>query len=406
VLQDLRHVAVHPIFEHVVKKEWENGALAVISTLPIKTRYPGFGQYVRYGIDVSMVTIPAFELTLTEANYLLNLSDYNYTIIVNITNNDFNYWQEVLGSNAAMVPFSLILGLVTFCCTVVAFTKLVITIHNTDCSLSLGKFVLVLEVIGNLIRLIYVTVDPIFSRTTMNFVTGQIFITLSTPFTLSSTLLISLYWREVTLRSNVTAINFLKKFRWLFWGIFLPMLVMQITTSTLNAIGFPISVMVVIIGAVYVIISVSVTILFIFGGLKVLESLNRFASPNKKARKLVTTTKRLMFSSIFQVSFALLVIIGAVGGAFWTNPWSFYTLWFLIFLTLSGVSLTQILAFRITSRHRGSHANGVIHSSELSTSNTTPPTNRTESKYHNYSNCYYEQTKNSKQATYRAFFII
>jgi len=67
---------------------------------------------------------------------------------------------------------------------------------------------------------------------------------------------------------------------------------------------------------------------------------------SERSMATAVTTKRLMTSAIFQMVLIVIVVIGGVTPAMYINPWAFYFIWFIGYLSLYGISLTQILAFR------------------------------------------------------------
>jgi len=360
VLQDIRVTQRGVLQETLAIQSMQEGALAVITATRLPTKYPGNGAFVITGQDISHVTIPAFEMLKTDTLYLLNLTDYG-SVVVNLTANDPNFWLKVIGDNGVMVPFSIILGSIGLVCLSLASYKLIklFTIPGSS-SRMLVKTVLVFDIIGNLVRFVYVTIDPFSCRLLFNFLSTQILVTLSIPFTLASTLLISLYWAEVTSKNNVLVLDFLQRFKWVFWGLFIPMIAIELTTSTLRGSGYPFFIWQVVDGAMYICVSIFVTVLFLYGGMKVLNTFKKM--PNERSTSTAKTTKRLMMSSIFQIVLILMLIIGGVTPALYINPWSFYFIWFIGFLTLYGISLTQILAFRLPTPE--------INSSKLSTEDT------------------------------------
>jgi len=290
----------------------------------------------------------------------LNLTDYG-SVVVNLTANDPNFWLKVIGDNGVMVPFSIILGSIGLVCLSLASYKLIklFTIPGSS-SRMLVKTVLVFDIIGNLVRFVYVTIDPFSCRLLFNFLSTQILVTLSIPFTKKNKQKISLYWADVTSKNNVLVLDFLQRFKWVFWGLCIPMIAIELTTSTLRGSGYPFFIWQVVDGAMYICVSIFVTVLFLYGGMKVLNTFKKM--PNERSTSTAKTTKRLMMSSIFQIVLILMLIIGGVTPALYINPWSFYFIWFIGFLTLYGISLTQILAFRLPTPE--------INSSKLSTEDT------------------------------------
>jgi len=372
VLQDIRVIHRGVDQEYLATQAMEEGGIALITALKLPTNLPGFGEYVRTGVSVSMITIPAFEMSQTDTLFVLNLTDYG-PVIVNVTNNDHNYWSQVLGNQGFMVSFSVILGSIGLVCISLASYKLALLfLHYGVRSRLLVSTVLIFDLIGNLVRFVYVSVDPLFSRAIYYFLGGQILITLSIPFTLASTLLISLYWREVTVRNNVRVLNFLLKLRWPFWGLVVPMLAIELTTSTLRGLGYPFFTVQLIDGAMYLIVSIFVTVLFLYGGTRVLKALHMLPS-STRTKKISKTTKRLMMSAIFQIIFILMIIIGGITPAMYINGYSFYFIWFIAFLTLYGISFSQIIAFRVPGKPR-------TRSTRTSTNSNGELSNRSSSK--------------------------
>jgi len=74
---------------------------------------------------------------------------------------------------------------------------------------------------------------------------------------------------------------------------------------------------------------------------------------DNQTKKTASTTKRLMISSIFQIAFIIVIIIGGVTPTMFINGYSFYLVWFILYLILDAISITQIIAFRIPSKPKG-----------------------------------------------------
>jgi hypothetical protein len=83
--------------------------------------------------------------------------------------------------------------------------------HDGRVRLSVAQMICIVETIGLLIRIVYLSVDPLGSRKIVPYRGSEILITLSFPFGIASNLLILFYWQELLSKRNMKVSPFLKR---------------------------------------------------------------------------------------------------------------------------------------------------------------------------------------------------
>jgi hypothetical protein len=96
-------------------------------------------------------------------------------------------------SSGWMIGFSVVIGAFSTFVFVYSFAKL-LTFIRYKTPRNVGFLLLVLITIGNLIRTIYVVVDPVISRKTISNPAASIMLTVHLPFSVVSTLAVTMCW--------------------------------------------------------------------------------------------------------------------------------------------------------------------------------------------------------------------
>merc|ERR1711991_650273 len=150
-------------------------------------------------------------------------------------------------------------------------------------------WILLPELVSNILRLIYFAVDPVFFHTYFDVVTGNIFLDITLPISLFTSLLIGFHWFCIYQQSN-QAMS--KKASDLLIKIRIPALVvtgflflLQIVASVLRAIrvvDINLSLVSIILVNAFTLI---VAVIFIFAGAKILNTLNQTAVKRERRKE-------------------------------------------------------------------------------------------------------------------------
>jgi len=132
------------------------------------------------------------------------------TVAVEINGWTTNPW-DILQSPGFIVWDVLLLAMhvAALVYTLVKFGLLVR--HDGRVRLSVAQMICIVETIGLLIRIVYLSVDPLGSRKIVPYRGSEILITLSFPFGIASNLLILFYWQELLSKRNMKVSPFLKR---------------------------------------------------------------------------------------------------------------------------------------------------------------------------------------------------
>eukprot|EP01124_Arcella_intermedia_P014144 TRINITY_DN20531_c0_g2_i1.p1 TRINITY_DN20531_c0_g2~~TRINITY_DN20531_c0_g2_i1.p1 ORF type:complete len:442 (+),score=52.91 TRINITY_DN20531_c0_g2_i1:35-1327(+) len=162
-------------------------ALAIIQA-PIYVNYPGRDYF--YYLDPPLVS-PVVELIKDDYSYLTKLaSRSNWTLIVNVTPEGENQWIKAFSSPQWLFAQCLV--------SLLSLIGMVGSIYCLYCAkkeyIELSHVILCLEFISNTIRLIWWSVDPVFSRLKFPYLLGNILETVTVPFTVSTSLMVAMFW--------------------------------------------------------------------------------------------------------------------------------------------------------------------------------------------------------------------
>jgi hypothetical protein len=119
--------------------------------------------------------------------------DNNNTVIVEMNFDGYNAWEDVYAT-AAYPIYSAILGAYALAVAILAIYKLHTYRRVFGFQTSIPQVCLWIEIFGNLERMVYHGIDPLWSRRFYPLPAGHILLTLSLPVFVTTSLLITLYW--------------------------------------------------------------------------------------------------------------------------------------------------------------------------------------------------------------------
>jgi hypothetical protein len=225
-----------------IRSQQSRGALGVIIGDGKIPRPPGSASFVLDGTSLDDVYLSAWHISNANLTKLAGILA-NGSFVINATVDPFgeNPW---LAWNETFMPFfSVFLGL--FSAFLIAFSaaSLVFKIQSHGTRQKLPIICLVLIICGNILRLLYVAVDPIFSRQIYPFSATHALWTLSQPFTLTVTILITFYWHDIIHGLSLNVNQLVGRFKVPFFIVIGLLFFSEISFGILRAVAslYPIS---------------------------------------------------------------------------------------------------------------------------------------------------------------------
>jgi hypothetical protein len=339
----------------------EKNPLAIISvqsSSPVDM--PGLASYAWDGTDATEVMLRTLQISYPSALKLYEYLNTYPEVIVKIVSNERNLWTEVFTSPMITV-FRVILSVMNGLPLLLAAKKLYLFVTRKGCERNIPQLVLIFEIVANTLRIIAVTVDPIQSQRIFPYLLNQVLFTVSWPFSLMATLLITFYWHELIGKTNVNLNNFLAKMKIPFWCTFGVLLVVEVLSGVVRGAGFSISIFKIIVGTLYIVLDGAIAIFFLVTGVRLVKALKKMANVatnmENRVRRLKETTQLIYLSSVIMIIWAIGTAIGGLSPWFWI-PWGFYCLWFLGFFLFGFYSLLQIMAIHPPKPPSGPRSTG------------------------------------------------
>lgn len=223
--------------------------------------------------------------------------------------------------------------------------------------------VLILETIGGLLRVIYWVVDPLGSRGIWSDPARDVWHTISFPFGIAATLMLTLYWHETVSRSSL-------KFSWSIERLKIPSYILvaivflvELVIDILLLTRTPVNNLPIINSVTYVIIAFGLAVFFIITAARVLFQLVNLSSfktasmsesksskPTKLSRKLEQlgpVAIKLMITAFCWLCIVATGIVATTDGFDALIPTYFCGVWFSIHYFMSFKALSTVLALRV-----------------------------------------------------------
>jgi len=270
----------------------------------------------------------------------------NLTLLITITSGDTNAWGEVYESLFFTLLFRVTLPIFSLCCFYFAVRRYTGYLRAKGSKLAL--VCLLIEAITNLVRAVYCIIDPIFSQGILPWQVSRMLVGITVPWSLSTSLLIGLFWAESL--DRVRAMDFLSRFKVHFIVLLVLFILLELFASVLSSfmlVFFRIPMIKA--GAVLgVCMQLVVAFFFIVFGFKVLkmlsEDLEMIASDIERRRsRLKKMTRRILGSGIGMIMFASASV--CLGTPLIQTPYGFVLLMFFMYSGLQITSVFQIFAF-------------------------------------------------------------
>jgi hypothetical protein len=301
----------------------------------------------------------------------------NGTTITGILTPGDNVWADVNNSGWT-IAWQVVLASCSLVNIIVALSRLIFfTIHSkTFQSYLLPKVVTSLTLIANVIRLIFVAVDPLGMRRVRSFYCEHVFRTLSLDFTAACVVIIIFYWNEqlTYVQMNVT---FVRKLQVPLIVAIVLIFALEATAQIIRAELPLFSLASIINGIPYLLMATPLAIFYIVTASRVLRA-------TKKSKKLTTTKpKRIRTLALMMLLAGILGILLVLTTALLLNP-NFlipvaqYTLFFLIYFLADCLDFVQVIVFRPTTKENASSSS--LQNKPTQTSNMSPLSMERQSK--------------------------
>jgi hypothetical protein len=291
--------------EAQVKDLADKGASAVI--FQSVSGVLGFTNLLRQGKNIALV-LPSFEVHPDDFNKLAANLEANITLSNIVINPQLNLWVGTL-SGPGLYVMQIVLGVISAVLIIFGAIKFRAVLQwFNGCRLSITHVLIWLEIIANFLRLLML-VDPlgfrIYSWNVQNAIS-----TLHVPFSVSSALLVTLYWHESLQLYSLKINPFLRKMFWPFIVITLLALaleagaiVVRITVKNLFGTSF------IVVYSYYLFILTGVIIFYSLTASRIL----RYMTKSEKMGKIWQRRKRATVLMIVGGSGLVLSILGTLG---------------------------------------------------------------------------------------------
>jgi hypothetical protein len=286
------------------------------------SRFPGILENLRDGSDISEINIPVWDAAYKDIekiiNYMQSDTD-NITVIIEVGFEDPNPWMEAFNSGAFPV-ISAFLGGYALVVVALAIWKLSLFIRAFGPQRSIPQVCLWIELFANLERAIYLAVDPWFCRGIFPLAASHILYTISLPATPATSLLITLYWKELLTNQKSKTVTFLDKAQIPFYVAVSIIWAFEFTIAVLRSVGEgPLATLVTIISVFYGVALLFTSIFFFIYGDRLLKTLNSTKSrvQSEKTKSKYSAIKLLFASAACQLGVVLFLIFNATDYAFY-----------------------------------------------------------------------------------------
>jgi hypothetical protein len=229
------------------------------------------------------------------------LEQYNKTsqqIIVEIGGYppDKNLWLEVR-SSPVWYAVQALMSIFCFTALIMALYKLVRFLRWRGFEGGVPQICLFFETLGNLFRVLYWAIDPIFlMRGAWSYAVSNILLSIHVPMFVASTLCLSLHWHEILSQATVAVPLGLSKFKWSFVVIVVVLFILEFISAGLRALDNEIFALVVISAVIALIVTIGTSAFFLVTASRVVQFLSRDAQDLTSAERRSPIVRKVCFS--------------------------------------------------------------------------------------------------------------
>jgi hypothetical protein len=275
---------------------------------------PGQASFIGNNYDAAGSTLPTLDMASTVYATIAPVIESVGSTSVTIYFNETNVWYTTFTDPANTFPPQLIILAFSFTIIVIAAVQLGRFIYRDRAlRVRIPQCILIIEIAGNLVRIAYfINLSGV--RGLYGYVAYFFLSSSTTPFTITSALLITFYWHETMTRCSLELTATLGKTR-------VPFIVAMVLNFVLlyavTAVALFFSTIQVIILIYYVLLAVSVAIFYLVISSKVIKALRRIRESRKLSkrqnRRLDRTqqaTFRMIAIGVLLLAFTVFTIVG------------------------------------------------------------------------------------------------
>jgi hypothetical protein len=353
-------------FVATVKDFQDRGAVAVLyASSALVPGQNGCGLTANQPSGV--ITIPIAEINNKQFQPILNAM-LNGTVLTATLTSEGSPWIRAVVNAGVIVAFRAILPAVAVALIIYAIYKMVLFIRHQGHQFNVPQVSLALEIIANLLRLIYLPVDPfgcfgVYGQA-FSFVT-----TISFPYEVATFILITFYWHEALTDASVKVYPFLSKFKVFFFVFIIAFIIsLQLVTILGYFLNFSVTTPLIII---YLIVSVAFLIFYIITVVKVSKQVKQ-ANNMRQGRKmkLRTINKKIIINGTTRVV-SLIPVIIYIAPEISSVPIPHVTASAFIYALFMLDSWARIYLFKAPSGKNSSTSNRSVNSGHSMRSGTT-----------------------------------
>lgn len=291
-----------------------------------------------------VINVPTLELSKKDFDSLLNLYNTYPNITVEMNTGDTNPWLEYFGLSS---PYNITFRLVSF---IWAISNLILIIiryrrYGLPCKVNLSRICLSVELVINIMKILW-CIDPFGDPAQIyTWMIDNIFTTMPWSLSLLNTLLISLYWKEVIDKKNMTAkMQIMKKIRKPVLGIIIFFCIEETLFIILRSLFFDMKTLAYANGLSYVFVALGSSIIFIYISYKLKTELSNRGRTSSLLTRISTNSILIAIGNLSFVACGT----GLLSPDFW-SPHTFYYVIFCMSICMNFVSTSQTLIFNPTS---------------------------------------------------------
>jgi len=337
--------------------------------------FPGFTSWT-FGNE--FLGVPAIEVSLSGALDMYDRLDKGELTFVSMKkSDDVNKWYDSF-KNGGMIWYSVSLSIITLINVILSAWRLQNYIAKVGVTFSLAQTILGLILISNIVKLIVVSVDPIYSRHIFGYLASTILNTITFPISLLTTLLITFYWHEIiTMSSSKVYVNIRRKMFVIPAIIFtVSIFILEVASSVVRGLQFTVMKLANASTGLFIALLAIINIYCFVIGYSVIKRLNRSSGVKNESKKtkLTNVTKGVMLgaaSTMLTIPFLSIIFYFMKTFA---RPDIFILVFYFCYFFLSVGDTFKILAFgfpttNITSTKDKTNSKSSISSKKSDISN-------------------------------------
>ena len=312
---------------------------------------PGNQVYKRPYQTKEKIDIPIVNIGKEDYKDVKNWIETYTSINIRIYSNDENKW-ETLFHSPYFFLYQFIIISTSIINLIIAIYKLRTFINIQGLKKNYGQSILFLEIVGNIIRIVFCACYAHYFQFSMLFQT--LFATLSYPITILSSLIISFLWYEMIynyMNLSVKTNMFVGKLEKPFYIISIFLIIINLIISIMRAFYLQVNALLSIGITFYAIIMFINLLVFLIVGFKMLKLIKKVSAAktnDKKNEKVKRITIYIIISGCGMLGFVIAFIIRITPIV--SDPWWFYCFMFLSLFSLNLLSFSKIMIAGISKK--------------------------------------------------------